>query len=86
MKTTALFPLDQLVELYYQPLFHFAVTLYGRPETALVSTQRAFRRVNRSQFLPESLHQARQWLFTALFSDFLRARRRYEHLRLSPAA
>lgn len=68
--------MESVVELYYQPLFAFAARLYGRPEAALRSTRRAFERVLCESSRAREPRQLKQWLFTALFSDFLRERRR----------
>ena len=74
MKTTELSKIEKLVELYYQPLFRFAVRLCGSPVKALEMTQRTFNlALDRSQSLPVPSN-VRAWLFAILFHDFLEHR------------
>jgi DNA-directed RNA polymerase specialized sigma24 family protein len=68
--------MDDLLEVYYLPLFQFAVRLCGSPIRALELTQRAFYlAVDRSQELPVPTNM-RGWLFSILFHDFLENRTR----------
>lgn len=62
---------NQLVELYYQPLFRFAASLCGSPETALALTQRTFRRAHAQDAKSAAPADAKRWLFTLLFVEFL---------------
>ena len=65
-KPTNLSPVEQLVELYYQPLFHLATRLYGNPVKAMILTQRTFRLAfDFSRTLPVPAN-ARAWLFAIL--------------------
>jgi DNA-directed RNA polymerase specialized sigma24 family protein len=74
--TTTLPRFDKLVELHYPSLFHFAVRLCNKPETALKLTQRTFRlALERSHDLPVPSN-VRSWLFTILFREFLELRPR----------
>jgi len=79
MRVTNLTQLDNLLEVYYLPLFRFAVRLCGSPTRALELTQRTFKlALDRSQDLPVPKN-LRGWLFSILFHDFLETR---PHLRL----
>jgi DNA-directed RNA polymerase specialized sigma24 family protein len=71
MQTTLAPRFNQLVELYYPPVFRFAASLCGSPETALALTQNTFRvaRVRADHTAAPS--NVRQWLFTLLFLQFL---------------
>ena len=76
MKPNAGCPIEQLVERYYQPVFHFAVQLSGDPVGAMILTQRTFRvALDRGRSLPVPANR-RAWLITILFHKFLEARRR----------
>ena len=68
--------MDDLLEVYYLPLFRFAVRLCGSPTRALQLTQRTFNlAVERSQDLPVPAN-VRAWLFSILFHNFLENRPR----------
>ena len=69
---------NQLIELYYQPLFRFAASLCGRPEAALALTQRTFHRARETNATRATPTQAKQWLFTLLFLEFQK-----QHLSLA---
>ena len=71
MQTTAATRFNQLIELYYQPLFRFAASLCGRPETALALTQRTFRRAHHQEVESSAPTDVRRWLFTLLLLEFL---------------
>ena len=74
MKTTALSPIEKLLELYYQPLFRFATLLSGNPTNAMLLTQRTFRLAfDFSRTLPVPTN-VRAWLFAILFNKFLEDR------------
>ena len=79
MRTTNPTQIEKLVELYYQPLFHFAAQLCESPAQALILTQRTFRLAfDRSRSLP-SPNNRRAWLFNILFSKYLAERPRTHH-------
>jgi DNA-directed RNA polymerase specialized sigma24 family protein len=68
--------MDDLLEVYYLPLFQFAVRLCGSPSKALELTQRAFNlAMDRSRDLPVPANVC-AWLFSILFHDFLESRSR----------
>ena len=76
MRVSNLSQMDDLLEVYYLPLFQFAVRLCGSPTKALDLTQRAFNRaLDRSRDLPVPAN-VRGWLFSILFHDFLEHRPR----------
>jgi DNA-directed RNA polymerase specialized sigma24 family protein len=76
MQTTALAPIEKLVELYYPPLFRFATRLCGNPAKAMVLTQRTFRLAfDFSRTLPVPTN-VRAWLFAVMFNKFLEGRAR----------
>jgi len=76
MRVTNFSQMDDLLEVYYVPMFHFAVRLCGSPTRALQLTQRAFNlAMDRSRDLPVPTN-IRGWLFSILFHDFLEGRPR----------
>jgi RNA polymerase sigma-70 factor, ECF subfamily len=76
MKTTAMSPIEKLLEQYYQPLFRFASLLSGDPANAMILTQNTFRTAfDFSRTLPVPTN-VRAWLFAILFNQFLEARPR----------
>ena len=75
MKPGTLLDFDTLVELYYQPVFTFAVKLCGKLDCALELTQHAFcLALNHGSYLGET-QSAKSWLYTLLFREFLKERR-----------
>jgi len=71
MQTTALPPIEKLLELNYPPLFHLALRLCGNPATAMRLTQRTFRLAfDFSRTLPVPTN-VRAWLYAILFNKFL---------------
>lgn len=67
------------MELYYQSVFRFAVKLCGKLEQALELTQHTFcLALNHDYYLREA-KRAKSWLFTLLFLEFLKVRRRERH-------
>ena len=62
---------NQLIELYYQPLFRFAASLCGSPEAALTLTQRTFHLARERGAMRAAQANIKQWLFTMLFLEFL---------------
>ncbi len=74
MKPAVALDFETLVELYYQPVFTFAVKLCGRLEQALDLTQHTFcQALNRQSYLGET-RRVKIWLFTLLFREFLKRR------------
>ena len=76
MQTTIAPRFNQLIELYYQPLFRFAAALCGQPECALALTQRTFRVARKRSDRRPAPANIKQWLFTILFREFLEHRPR----------
>src|SRR5262245_4499522 len=75
MKTVTALDFETLVELYYQPVFAFAIKLCGKIEQALELTQHTFcLALSHERFLRER-HNAKSWLFTLVFREFLKERR-----------
>jgi RNA polymerase sigma-70 factor (ECF subfamily) len=75
MKTGDALDFETLVELYYQPVFTFAVKLSGRLEQALELTQHTFcHALSHQSYLGET-QRAKRWLITLLFREFLKKRR-----------
>lgn len=75
-QTTAQSLIEELVELYYRPVFRFAARLCGDPVRAMILTQRTFRvALERSRSLPVPAN-VRAWLFTLLLHKFLEVRQR----------
>ena len=65
---------ETLVDVYYRPLFRFAVSLCGDIEAALKLTQcTLLKALTRPEVLREN-GKIRPWLFTILFSEFLKRR------------
>jgi DNA-directed RNA polymerase specialized sigma24 family protein len=78
MRTTNPSRIEQLLEVYYVPLFRFAARLSGSPTRALLLTQRTFNlALDRSRHLPVPTN-VRAWLFSILFHAFLESRPRTE--------
>jgi RNA polymerase sigma-70 factor (ECF subfamily) len=72
--------MDDLLEVYYLPLFRFAVRLCGSPTRALQLTQRTFNlALDRSRDLPVPAN-IRAWLFSILFRNFLESRPRLKQV------
>lgn len=74
METTLPPRFNQLVELYYPPVFRFAASLCGSPEAALTLTQNTFRAARERADRLAAPCNPRQWLFTLLFLQFLESR------------
>ena len=85
MQTTTGPRFNQLIELYYQPLFRFAASLCGTPEAALALTQLTFRRALESPVRSAAPANVRQWLFTMLLLEFLEHRPGRAHFRTNGA-
>jgi DNA-directed RNA polymerase specialized sigma24 family protein len=74
MKTTTAPDFETLVNSYFRTLLRFAVSLCGDLESALELTERAFLvAIQRREPLGKR-RQAKRWLFTILFAEFLRRR------------
>ena len=71
MQTTLAPRFNQMVEVYYPPLFKFAASLCGNPEAALALTQNTFRVARERSQHVATPSNVRQWLFTLLFLQFL---------------
>jgi len=67
---------NQLIELYYQPLFRFAAALCGTPEAALTLTHRTFHQARERGVKSATPAHVKQWLFTLLLLEFLEQRPR----------
>jgi RNA polymerase sigma-70 factor (ECF subfamily) len=75
MRSATALDFETLVELYYQPVFTFAVKLCGKVDRALELTQHTFfLALNRESYLGEA-KRAKSWLFTLLFREFLKEKR-----------
>jgi RNA polymerase sigma-70 factor, ECF subfamily len=79
---------EQLVELYYQPLYRFALGLTGQENDAWDLTQQTYYRwaTKGHQLLERS--KAKSWLFTTLHREFLNSLRRqtrFPHLDIQAA-
>ncbi len=79
---------EQLVDLYYQPLYRFALGLTGRENDAWDLTQQTFYRwaTKGHQLLKPS--KVKSWLFTTLHREFLNSLRRqsrFPHLEIQAA-
>ena len=76
---------ENLVELYYQPVFHFASCLCGTLERALELTQHTFCLALSRQSYFGGTQAAESWLYTLLFREFLKEKR-HRTLALSNSA
>jgi len=74
MPTTIAPRFNQLIELYYQPLFRFAAALCGTPEAALTLTHRTFHQARERGVKSAAPAHIKQWLFTILLLEFLENR------------
>jgi DNA-directed RNA polymerase specialized sigma24 family protein len=77
MQTPSASRFNDLVELYYQPVFRFAASLCGKPDVALALTQHTFRVAKARGANPPAPVNVKQWLFTLLFLQFLEIRPRH---------
>jgi len=72
---------DSLVSLYYGPLYQFAYSLAGTPADASDLTQQTFYIwATKGQQLRDAA-RVKTWLFTTLYREFLRGRRRESPMR-----
>ena len=74
MKTKITPDFDTLVNSYYRVLLRFAVSLCGDLNAALELTERAFLVALQREEALQKPRQAKRWLFTIMFSEFLRRR------------
>lgn len=67
---------QNLVDEYYTPLYRFAYSLSGNAQDAGDLTQQAFLIWARKGASLRDSSKAKSWLFTTLYREFLRVRRR----------
>ena len=70
----------QLVETYYAALYRFALSLAKNPSDAGDLTQQTFFIWATKGHMLRDEAKAKTWLFTTLYREFLRGRRRRERL------
>ena len=75
MKPAIALDFETLVELYYQPVFTFAVKLCGGLEQALELTQHTFCQALNHKSYFGGTQKAKAWLFTLVFREFLKQKR-----------
>lgn len=72
-------PFAQLVEDYYQPLYRFAYSLARNESDAADLTQETFLIWAEKGDSLRDADKVKSWLFTTLYREFLRIRRRGRH-------
>ena len=70
----------QLVDAHYAPLYRFALSLTKNSSDAGDLTQQTFFVWARKGDQLRDASKAKSWLFTTLYREFLRGRRRGEHM------
>lgn len=70
----------QLVDAHYTPLFRFALSLTKNPSDAGDLTQQTFFIWAKQGHALREERKAKSWLFTTLYREFLRGRRRAERV------
>ena len=70
----------QLVDAHYAPLYRFALSLTKNQSDACDLTQQTFFIWARKGEQLREADKAKSWLFTTLYREFLRGRRRAEHV------
>ena len=73
-------PFTQLVDAHYAPLYRFALSLTKNTSDACDLTQQTFFIWARKGDQLRDAAKAKSWLFTTLYREFLRGRRRAEHV------
>jgi RNA polymerase sigma-70 factor (ECF subfamily) len=71
---------SQLVDAHYTPLFRFALSLTKNPSDAGDLTQQTFFIWAKQGHALREIGKAKSWLFTTLYREFLRGRRRSERV------
>jgi RNA polymerase sigma-70 factor, ECF subfamily len=80
---------EQVVGMYYQPLYRFALGLTGRENDAWDLTQQTFYRWATKGHQLEDKTKVKSWLFTTLHREFLnslRRQHRFPHLEVESVA
>lgn len=80
---------EQMVSMYYQPLYRFALGLCGQENDAWDLTQQTFYRWATKGHQLQDKSKVKSWLFTTLHREFLNARRRgnrFPHLEVDSVA
>ncbi len=67
---------NELVKNYYTPLFRFAYSLAGNEDDACDLTQQTFYIWATKGSSLRDASKVKSWLFTSLYREFLRVRRR----------
>lgn len=70
----------QLVDAHYAPLYRFALSLARNPADAGDLTQQTFFIWARQGHTLREISKVKTWLFTTLYREFLRGRRRSERV------
>ncbi|HEY4302791.1 MAG TPA: RNA polymerase sigma factor [Candidatus Didemnitutus sp.] len=70
----------QLVDAYYEGLYRFALSLARNPSDASDLTQQTFLIWARKGSQLRDLSKVKSWLFTTLYREFLRGRRRSQQV------
>ena len=79
-------PFEHLVREHYENLYRFALSLSRHPSDAGDLTQQTFALWAEKGHQLRAATKAKSWLFTTLYREFLRSKRRYTrfpHLELS---
>jgi RNA polymerase sigma-70 factor (ECF subfamily) len=71
---------SQLVDAHYAPLYRFALSLTKSPSDAGDLTQQTFFIWAKQGHALRETSKAKSWLFTTLYREFLRGRRRAERV------
>ena len=67
---------EEAVSAYYEPLYRFALGLSRSEADASDLTQRVFERFGEKSGVLRDKAKTKTWLFTTLYREFLRGRRR----------